>query len=177
MVDQTEDAYALSFEDNSLANIILFDVWHHLEYPGSALTEFARILESRGRLILFEPAALSLLGWLVYGLFHHEPIGTAPPVTRQMPEGQDPKSLPYYAAQGNAWRMFSDRILPGSLNKDWAIIEVKYYPAFDWLLAGGFRKQQLTPTFMSGTLQLLSKMLAPLPSIFATRMLVVLELK
>ena len=30
------------------SNLILFDVWHHLEYPGSAMAEFARVLAPKG---------------------------------------------------------------------------------------------------------------------------------
>ena len=64
----------MSFEDGSVANLILFDVWHHLEYPAAALAEFHRVLVPQGRLIIFDPA-MGLLGRIVYGLFHHEPLG------------------------------------------------------------------------------------------------------
>ena len=36
-LDRQENAYRLSFADGSVANLILFDVWHHLRYPGTAL--------------------------------------------------------------------------------------------------------------------------------------------
>src|ERR1700675_511333 len=41
-LDKVEDAYRLSFPDHSVANLIWFDVFHHLEFPGAALTEFRR---------------------------------------------------------------------------------------------------------------------------------------
>src|SRR5580693_6737792 len=73
-LDRQENAYRLGFADGSVSNLILFDVWHHLRYPGTALHEFHRVLTPGGRLILFEPAA-SWTGQLAYGLFHHEPVG------------------------------------------------------------------------------------------------------
>src|SRR5258708_6138178 len=39
-IDQVENAYQLSFKDNSVSDLILFDVFHHLRYPGTALLEF-----------------------------------------------------------------------------------------------------------------------------------------
>ena len=39
-LDQVENAYALTFPDGSVGNLILFDVWHHLQYPGTVLREF-----------------------------------------------------------------------------------------------------------------------------------------
>jgi SAM-dependent methyltransferase len=59
-LDQTENAYRLSFGDRSLANLILFDVFHHLESPGEAFKEFKRVVMPDGRLILMEPG----FGWI-----------------------------------------------------------------------------------------------------------------
>jgi hypothetical protein len=33
-LDRVENAYALNFADASVGNLILFDVFHHLEFPG-----------------------------------------------------------------------------------------------------------------------------------------------
>lgn len=174
LVDQTEDAYSLTFASQSIANLILFDVWHHLEYPASAMDEFARVLRPGGRLILFEPAALSLLGRLVYGYFHHEPIHPPGPIEWHLPKGRKPKDLSYYAAQGNAWRFFRRGEIPYPLGADWRIEEVSFFSALDWLAAGGFRARQLGPSWLRRPLEMLSAGLAPFPSFFATRMLVVI---
>src|SRR5687767_12619253 len=32
-LDRQENAYALTFPNASVSNIILFDVWHHLQFP------------------------------------------------------------------------------------------------------------------------------------------------
>ncbi|MGB8982984.1 MAG: hypothetical protein WCC12_14005, partial [Anaerolineales bacterium] len=39
-IDQVENAYKLSFADESVSDLIMTDVFHHLKYPGSALQEF-----------------------------------------------------------------------------------------------------------------------------------------
>lgn len=174
-VDRVEDAYKLSFADNTVANLILFDVWHHLEYPGSALQEFYRVLKDGGRIILFEPAALSWLGQVVFGLFHHEPINADKPPPYFIPEGVQIDKLQYYAAQGNAWRMFYREGLPESLSRLWSRPQITFYSAFDWLAAGGFRGRQFAPTFMLPILKGLSRLTQPFPKIFATRMLLVLD--
>ena len=50
-IDQVENAYRMSFADESVSNLILFDVFHHLEYPKAALNEFRRVLKPHGRVI------------------------------------------------------------------------------------------------------------------------------
>ena len=100
-LDRQENAYRLSFADGGVSNLILFDVWHHLRYPGTALREFHQVLAPGGRLILFEPAA-SWTGRLVYGLFHHEPVGLKDKITWDAPPEFSPENVDYYAAQGSA---------------------------------------------------------------------------
>ena len=45
-VNQVENIYALSFETGSVANLFMVDVFHHLEFPGSALDECYRVFDS-----------------------------------------------------------------------------------------------------------------------------------
>src|SRR5438132_13819231 len=72
-LDLACDAYELPFKDRSVSNLILFDVFHHLERPIAFLREAERALAPGGRLILFEPY-ISLASLVVYGIFHHEPL-------------------------------------------------------------------------------------------------------
>jgi hypothetical protein len=81
--------------------MIMLDVFHYLIYPGTALDKFHRVLRMSGRMIILEPA-MSLLGKLVYGLFHHEPLSLHRPISWLAPSGVDPKETGYYAAQANA---------------------------------------------------------------------------
>lgn len=105
-INQVENAYNLNFKDSSISNLILFDVFHHLEYPGEALNEFKRVLVPSGRVLIFEPA-LSIPGFLVYGLAHAEPIWLTIIINWYMPpEVKNSNQFKYYAAQGNATRIF-----------------------------------------------------------------------
>src|SRR5687768_5747029 len=42
-IDQIENAYKLSFADETVSDLILTDVFHHLKYPGTALRELQQI--------------------------------------------------------------------------------------------------------------------------------------
>ena len=37
-LDRVENAYALTFADQTVNNLVLFDVWHHLQYPAAGPT-------------------------------------------------------------------------------------------------------------------------------------------
>ena len=104
-LDRVEDAYRLTFDTGTVSHLILFDVWHHLEYPGTALREFHRVLVDRGKLIIFDPA-MGVLGRFVFGNFHHEPLGLEEEIRWEAPAGSISADFGYYAAQGNASRVF-----------------------------------------------------------------------
>lgn len=172
-LDRRENVYTLQFPDESLAAIVLFDVFHHLEHPGGALKEIHRVLRPRGRLVIFEPA-MGLLGRLALGLFHHEPLGLREEIAWDAPPGFDGETAPYYAAQGNAWRIFIRGEHAAKLS-NWRVLERKAYPALGWLLSGGFRGVKLCPAWASGAVNILDRAPAALSRPFASRLLVVLE--
>jgi SAM-dependent methyltransferase len=171
-LDRTESAYAINMESGTLAGIVLFDVWHHLEFPANALAEFARVLRPGGRVVLFEPA-MGLLGRLVYGAFHHEPLGLSHTLPSSEPVAAP--SLRYYAAQGNCWRMFYKNTSGWALPPDFKLREVRPSSAASYVLSGGFSKPQLYPSGLLPTLRALEQVLDRFPALFATRMLVSLE--
>jgi SAM-dependent methyltransferase len=172
-LDRQENAYRLGFADGAVSNLILFDVWHHLRYPGAALREFRRVLKPGGRVIVFDPA-MSWTGRVVYGLFHHEPLGMGQPITWDAPAGFDAKDADYFAAQGAATRIFWMREAPGRL-ADWEICEVSPLPSFEYLATGGFSGPQLGGPGMFRLWRRLDRALAPWPNLFAARLLVVLK--
>jgi len=174
-IDQVENAYKLSFGNESISNIILFDVWHHLEFPGSALAEFDRVLKKKGRIILFEPA-MSLAGFVVYGLFHHEPVGYFKKITWFALEKSELVNSRYYAAQANASKVFySSKYKP--LLKGWSLIHIRKFSAISYVLSGGYSKRQLYPVKLLPFLKLVDKVLDSISFIFATRLIIVLEKK
>jgi len=172
-LDRQENAYALSFADRSIGAIVLFDVFHHLRYPGTVLRELRRVLQIGGRVILFEPD-MSPLGKLVYGTFHHEPLALLDPITWEAPEGSKTENHGYYAAQGNACRIFVRGERPGPID-GWTISRVERHPDLSYVAAGGFSGPQLYPRFLLPLLRAIDLFASPLPSVFSTRLLVVLE--
>jgi len=174
-IDQVENAYALSFKDGTVSNLILFDVFHHLEFPGSALQEFHRVLAPAGRVILFEPA-ISLLGWLVYGICHYEPIGWRRPITWWRPANAMNAAGDYYSAQGNATRIYFSRQFAGAL-QDWNQVSKRRFSAISYVASGGYQGPQLYPAAWLPFMQWIDRVCDWAPWIFATRLMVVLEKK
>lgn len=172
-IDQVENAYQLSFDNESVSDLILTDVFHHLEYPGTALREFHRVLRKGGRVIMLEPC-ISLLGAIIYGIFHTEPIAVTRRIEWVAPSDWTPDRVDYYAAQGNATRIFTGKKYSQKL-KNWRNIKSLWLPAIAYAASGGYSVSQLYPTKMLPVLKRLEKTLKLFPPLFATRLLVILE--
>ena len=172
-IDQIENAYKLSFANESVSDLILTDVFHHLKYPGTALNEFQRVLQKGGRVIMLEPC-ISALGLIVYGALHTEPIAITKKIEWFAPEDWSPDSVDYYAAQGNASRIFVGRKFRQNL-KGWKKVETIRISAIAYAASGGYSKPQLYPTSMLPTIKGMEKIFDLFPALFATRLLVILE--
>ena len=172
-IDQVENAYRLSFADESISDLILTDVFHHLKYPGTALQEFHRVLRKGGRVIMLEPC-LSALGLLVYGVLHEEPIAINKRIEWEVPQSWSPEEIDYYAAQGNASRVFVGNRFRKQL-AGWQKIETQRLSAIAYAASGGFSKPQLYPTSALPLIRKLERLLDRFPTLFATRLLVILE--
>lgn len=169
-VDRVENAYKLTFEDNSVSNLILFDVFHHLEFPGNAFDEFHRVLNDNGRIIIFDPC-MSALGLVSYGLLHHEPISISKEITIYANNEKEVEESGYYAAQGNAYRIFQNQTKYRGLLSKWEVINYKKYSAISYLLSGGYSKPQLYPTSMYGFMKAIDSVCNLIPILYATRLL------
>jgi SAM-dependent methyltransferase len=174
-IDQVENAYTLSFSDGECSHLILFDVFHHLRHPRTALQECRRVLQPRGRLILFEPY-VSLAGRLVYGPLHHEPTGFGDPIVADAPAGFSPARDPYYAAQGNATRVFWRGEHPEILD-GFEVVARERIGAWPYALTGGYSKPQLYPASMYGVMQTLDRACGLAPALFSLRALIVLRVR
>jgi SAM-dependent methyltransferase len=169
-LDLTCDGYELPFRDGSLSHLVLFDVFHHLRAPNAFLHEARRVLASRGRLILFEPY-ISLTSFPVYGVCHHEPVAWRASINRAetLPRPRD-----YYAAQGNATRLFFRREIPGWPG-GWRVFHAEAFSCFYYLLSGGYSKPALYPAGWLKGLQQVEEKLSRWPSLFGGRCLLGLE--
>ena len=173
-LDRVESAYALSFPDASVANLILFDVFHHLEFAGVAFREAVRVVPPGGRIIIFDHD----MGWVpraVCRAFHHEPVAMDRPIAWDAPAGFSPERSPYYAAIGNAYRCFVRGELAGQWGVNWKLLSCDRLSSFAWLACGGFRGPQLYPTAALPVIQRLDRLLSRFPALYSARLLVVLE--
>lgn len=173
-VDRVENAYKLNFQDKSVSNLILFDVFHHLEFPGNAFDEFHRVLNDNGRIIIFDPC-MSTLGLITYGLLHHEPINIFKEISVYAKGKKEIEESGYYASQGNAYRIFQNRKKYQALLSKWNVIKYKKYSAITYLASGGYSKPQLYPTSFYSFMKKMDSLYNLIPILFATRMLVVLK--
>jgi SAM-dependent methyltransferase len=170
-LDLVCDGYELPFCDGTISHLVLFDVFHHLRAPNAFLKEACRALAPAGRLILFEPH-ISLGSFAAYGLFHHEPIGWRQPIDLA---DALPRPRAYYAAQGNATRLFFRKEIsdwPGG----WSVFHLEAFSCFHYLLSGGYSKPALYPASCLKRLQRWDERLSHWPRVFGGRCLVGLKL-
>lgn len=173
-IDRTESVYLTSFESNSVSNIIIFDVFHHIEFPANALQEFKRILVKNGRVIIFDPC-ISLMGMVVFGLFHHEPLGLFKKTNTSVVSNTTVEGSGYFAAQGNAFRIFNNANNYPELLSGWEIISLEKFSAISYVASGGYSKPRLFPDFFYGLMKKIDKFCDYFPPLFATRLLIVLK--
>ena len=122
---------------------------------------------------MLEPC-ISALGLLVYGVLHDEPIAVTKEIEWEAPAGWSPQQVDYYAAQGNASRIFLGNSFRHRLG-DWQKLETVRLSAIAYAASGGFSKPQLYPTAALPLIRKLENILNLFPSLFATRLLVILE--
>jgi SAM-dependent methyltransferase len=166
-LDLACDGYDLPFRQGSLSHLVLFDVFHHLRAPNAFLREARRVLAPAGRLILFEPY-ISWSSSPIYGLLHHEPVAWRKPIDRadSLPRPRD-----YYAAQGNATRLFFRKEIP-SWPEGWEVFHAEAFSCFHYLLSGGYSKPAFYPPAWLGGFQRLDVKLSRWPRAFAGRCLI-----
>lgn len=169
-LDLVCDGYELPFVSGSVSHLILFDVFHHLRRPRAFLNEARRVLTAEGRVILFEPF-ISAASYPVYGLLHHEPVAM-----KELVDFADayPRPRDYYAAQGNATRLFFRGESRDWLN-GWSVAHAEGFSAFSYLLSGGYSKPAMYPSALLGVMRGFDSALSCCPRVFGGRCLVELR--
>ena len=118
---------------------------------------------------------MSALGLVSYGLLHHEPISLSTEITVYAKNEKEVEESGYYAAQGNAYRIFQKQKKYGELLSKWDVINYKKYSAISYLLSGGYSKPQLYPTSVYGFMKVIDSVCNILPILYATRLLAVIK--
>jgi SAM-dependent methyltransferase len=150
-LDAAADAEALPFLGGSFVNLVAVDVLHHLEHPLKFLAEAERVLKPGGRLILLEPA-ITPVSWVVYRLFHPEPVKMAVDPLADGPSSAFRK--PFDANQAIPTLLFGT--YRARLQQMFPALRLIHFERLSFLaypLSGGFRAWCLIP--MTGVRALL----------------------
>ena len=110
----------------------------------------------------------------MFGVFHDEPVALHDPIEWAAPADWMPDRIDYYAAQGNATRIF----LRGQFDENltgWRIIKTMRLSAISYVATGGYSKPSLYPAAMYPLMRIVDRIVDHLPFLFATRLLVVME--
>jgi SAM-dependent methyltransferase len=171
-VQALQTGWHLPHETASVANLVLFDVFHHLGDPAAFLDEAARVLVPTGRVVIVDPYC-SPVSTRVFTRFHHERTDlTAPPFEADTGTGASPlesnqarATLIFYRGR----RHFQSRWphLP--------IVHERRFAFFVYPLTGGFTGPTLLPRPIYRPLQLAEGLLQPLAPLLAFRCMIVLQ--
>lgn len=166
-IDLVCNAYSMPFENNSVSHLVLFDVFHHLERPNAFFKEARRVITHDGRIIIFDPY-ISTTSKVVYGILHSEPVAW-----NKVIDSSDipPLNDQYYAAQGNATRLFFPRKVT-NFPDGWEIFHRQAIVCFNYLLSGGYSKPAFYPERALPIIQKIDGWLSRWPTLFAARCII-----
>jgi SAM-dependent methyltransferase len=173
-LDLVADAQRLPLAENSVANVVMIDVLHHLPCPRLGVAEAIRIVRPGGRIVLAEPA-ITPGSWPFYRWLHHEPMRLTDDPFGETPLW--PAGDPYQANDAIPTLMFGGSmqrfasIFPGLAVRSREWLNILAYP-----LSGGFQRWCLLPEAAAAPVIALEDKLTPwLGRLLGFRMLVVLE--
>jgi SAM-dependent methyltransferase len=173
-LDLVVDAQQLPFGSGSLANIVMLDVLHHVEFCSLLFTEASRVLRPGGRMVLVEPG-ITLGSTLFYRMLHHEPVVmNVDPLAEGTP---DRERNPYESNQAiptllaTRYREQFHRKFP-----DLNIRETQWLSFAAYPLSGGFKRWSLISEKTARILLSIERKLEPvLGRLFGFRLLMVIE--
>lgn len=172
-LDMCFDAHNMPFENESLANIVLIDVLHHLYNPVKFLEEASRVLKKGGRVIMLEPYP-SPFSLQIYKRFHPEPfIFDVDYFSKNDLQDKDPwdsnQAIPYLIFFKNV----------DKFNKNYGdkfkIVEKEKLSFILYPVSGGFENKAMIPDQLISVFKGMETLLTPFKSILAFRCFVVLE--
>ena len=172
-IDKKINIYNINLKKNSVKNVIMIDVFHHLQFPNLALQEIKKILIKNGKLIMIEPA-MGLIPRVIYKLFHYEPNGFNFKINWNKTSKKSLNKKKYFAAQSLPWRAFVLNEL--NLKNNFKVNKIKIFSDFTFLFSGGYSYPSLYPLIFYPVIKHIDLLLTFLnKKLFGARMLIVLE--
>jgi SAM-dependent methyltransferase len=174
-LDFVADAQRLPIASESVQNLVMLDVLHHIEFPRRFLAEASRVLSPGGRVIMVEPA-ITPLSWLFYRLLHEEPTDmTADPWADGVPNASKD---PYIGNQALPTLLFGRHMeVFGRECPQFRVVGIDWLSLFAYPLSGGFKAWRLITPRLARMLLRLEDLIAPAVGRgIGFRMIVVLEL-
>jgi SAM-dependent methyltransferase len=170
--DEVVKAERLPYEDGTVSNLVLVDVFHHIASPARFLDEAARVLRPGGRVIILDPYCSPVSGPL-YRAFHPErtDLGAAP-----FDDDARVDETPFDSNQARATLAFFRGA--DELERRWPelrLLERRRLALFAYPLSGGFMRRPLVPDAVGRALLRVEPALSWLAPVCAFRCLVVLE--
>lgn len=171
--DIVGDAEMFPIKDDSTANLILFDVLHHLPRPTFFFKEAFRVLENGGRLIIADPY-ISIASSFIYKYFHPEPVDmNCDPFEDRVPLSS---KEPFDSNQAVATVLFNKRLQTWKNRfSGLSVIFQKRYGFFAYPATGGFGGKTLLPYRVIRWIQRNEKYLTFFSRLLAFRLLIVIE--
>jgi SAM-dependent methyltransferase len=172
-LDAIVDAQRLPFRNESVSNIVLFDVLHHLENVRYFFDEALRVLLPHGRIVIMDPY-VSALSWPIYRFLHPEPMDfrrdpfliVAPQASRRPFDANQAVARIVFERSYRRFRQLYPRF---------AKIAHERLAFFAYPLSGGFDRPSLVPLWSIDALLRLEHWCRRLGRLLAFRLLVVLE--
>jgi SAM-dependent methyltransferase len=166
------DAHGLPFRDESLDNVVLFDVLHHLAAPAAFFREMERVLRPGGRVVMMEPY-VSWLSFPVYRFLHAEGMRwQIDPFKETAWESKEP----FEGNQAVPTLIFGKH--RAKFNKSFPRLKITREAKMDILvypMSGGFHHPGFCPIFLWRVFEVGEHLLKPFRKYLAFRLFLVLE--
>jgi len=175
-LDLVVDAQKLPFSDDSVSNIVMLDVLHHIEFPALLFKEAGRVLRPGGRIVMVEPA-ITFGSSLFFKMFHHEPVDmNADPFAEGRP---DRRRNPYESNQAIPTLLATrERERFHARFSDLQVMQTEWFSFLAYPLSGGFRPWSLVSEGVARSLlRIESKLERRFGRLFGFRLLMVIEKK
>lgn len=171
-LDAVFDAHRIPFKDETIGNILMLDVFHHLSSPIEFLYEARRVLKPGGRVLMVEPY-VSKISYFLYRYLHPEGLNM-----NYDPFDKNPihQKAPLEGNQAIPTILFErKRELFKKSIRFFKIIKNEKMDFLIYPLSGGYRNICLCPYFLYDFFNKIESYLMNISEFIAFRMFVVLE--